>query len=55
MPSTNFTTGFLIWAVPGKEGSNQNMVSGVSNDPLPAFLKLKTSVVPHQVRNQSAM
>lgn len=25
MPSTNFTTGFLIWSVSGKEGANQDM------------------------------
>ena len=26
MPSTNQTTGFLIWSVPGKEENNQDMV-----------------------------
>lgn len=43
MPSTNHTTGFLIWSVPGKEEENQDMVSGVpaNNDPVPAFLKIK--------------
>ena len=43
MPGTTMTTGFLIWSVPGKEGQNQDMVSGVKNDPLPAYLKLKVS------------
>lgn len=43
MPSTNQTTSFLIWSVPGKEDANQDMVSGVpaNNDPVPAFLKVK--------------
>ena len=43
MPSTNNTTGFLIWSVPGKEKENQDMVSGVSanNDPVPAYLRIK--------------
>lgn len=43
LPSTNNTTGFLIWSVPGKEEENQDMVSGVpaNNDPVPAFLKVK--------------
>lgn len=43
MPSTNHTTSFLIWSVPGKEEENQDMVSGVpaNNDPVPAFLKIK--------------
>ncbi len=43
MPTTNHTTGFLIWSVPGKEEENQDMVSGVpaNNDPVPAFLKIK--------------
>lgn len=42
MPSTNNTTSFLIWSVPGKEDANQDMVSGVpaNNDPVPAFLKV---------------
>ena len=42
MPSTNHTTSFLIWSVPGKEDENQDMVSGVpaNNDPVPAFLKV---------------
>ncbi len=42
MPSTNQTTSFLIWSVPGKEDANQDMVSGVptDNDPVPAFLKV---------------
>jgi LPXTG-motif cell wall-anchored protein len=43
MPSTNMTTGFLTWSVPGKESSNQDMVCGVDNDPVPAYLKLKVS------------
>ncbi|MDR1464263.1 MAG: Cys-Gln thioester bond-forming surface protein [Oscillospiraceae bacterium] len=43
MPSTNMTTGFLTWSVPGKEGANQDMVTGVPNDPLRAYLKLKVS------------
>lgn len=43
MPSTNNTTSFLIWSVPGKEADNQDLVSGVpaNNDPVPAFLKAK--------------
>ena len=43
MPSTNNTTGFLIWSVPGKEKENQDMVSGVpaNNDPVPAYLRIK--------------
>lgn len=43
MPSTNHTTSFLIWSVPGKEEENQDMVSGVptDNDPVPAFLKVE--------------
>lgn len=43
MPTTNHTTSFLIWSVPGKEEENQDMVSGVpaNNDPVPAFLKIK--------------
>lgn len=43
MPSTNNTTGFLIWSVPGKEEENQDMVSGVpaNNDPVPAYLRIK--------------
>ena len=28
MPSTNHTTGMLIWSVPGKEDENQDMISG---------------------------
>ena len=42
IPSTNQTTGFLIWNVPGKEEANQDMVSGVpaNNDPVPAYLKV---------------
>lgn len=45
MPSTNSTTGFLIWSVPGKEAANQDMVSGVpaDNDPVPSYLKVKTA------------
>ena len=45
MPSTNHTTGFLIWSVPGKENENQDMVSGVpaDNDPVPAYLKIQTA------------
>lgn len=45
MPSTNSTTGFLIWSVPGKEAANQDMVSGVpaDNDPIPSYLKVKTA------------
>lgn len=43
MPSTNHTTGFLIWSVPGKEDENQDMVSGVpaNNDPVPAYLRVE--------------
>lgn len=43
IPSTNHTTGFLIWSVPGKEEANQDMVSGVpaNNDPVPAYLRVK--------------
>lgn len=43
IPSSNFTTGFLIWSPPGHEGSNQDMVTGVDADPVPAFLKVKVS------------
>ena len=45
MPSTNHTTGFLIWSVPGKENANQDMVSGIKgeNDPVPAYLKIQTA------------
>ena len=44
MPSTNHTTGFLIWSVPGKEDNNQDMVSSVpaNNDPVPSYLKVAT-------------
>ena len=43
--STNMSTGFLIWSVPGKENANQDMVSGVpaDNDPVPAYLKVRTA------------
>lgn len=43
MPSTNHTTGFLIWSVPGREEANQDMVSGVpaDNDPVPSYFKVK--------------
>lgn len=43
IPSTNHTTGFLIWSVPGKEDANQDMVSGVpaNNDPVPAYLRVE--------------
>lgn len=43
--STNMSTGFLIWSVPGKESANQDMVSGVpaDNDPVPAYLKVRTA------------
>ena len=37
------TTGFLIWSVPGKENANQDMVTGVKNDPVPAYFKLKVN------------
>ena len=43
MPSTNHTTGLLFWSVPGKEKNNQDMVTGVPDDPLHAYLKLKVS------------
>ncbi len=45
MPSTAHTTTFLIWSVPDRESKNQDMVSGVpaNDDPVPAFLKLKTA------------
>lgn len=45
MPSTNHTTGFLIWSVPGKENANQDMVSGVpaDNDPVPSYLKISAA------------
>lgn len=41
MPSTDSTTGFLIWSVPGKENTNQDMVSGVpaDSDPVPAYFR----------------
>lgn len=43
IPATNHTSGFLIWSVPGKEGENQDMVSGVpaNNDPVPAYLRVE--------------
>ena len=43
IPSTGFTTGFLIWSVPGKENQNQDMVSGVpiNTDPVPAYFRIK--------------
>jgi len=43
IPTTNHTSGFLIWSVPGKEGQNQDMVSGVpaNNDPVPAYLRVE--------------
>lgn len=43
--STNMSTGFLIWFVPGKESVNQDMVSGVpaDNDPVPSYLKVRTA------------
>lgn len=43
IPSTYHTSGFLIWSVPGKEGENQDMVSGVpaNNDPVPAYLRVE--------------
>lgn len=45
MPSTNLTTGFLIWSVAGREDDNQDMISGVpaDNDPVPSYLKVKTA------------
>lgn len=45
MPSTNHTTGFLIWSVPGKENENQDMISGTKgeNDPVPAYFKVQTA------------
>lgn len=45
MPSTNLTTAFLIWSVPGREEENQDMVSGVplDNDPVPAYFKVMTA------------
>ena len=45
MPSTNHTTAFLIWSVPGKEDENQDMVSGVpaDNDPVPSYFKVMTA------------
>lgn len=43
--STNMSTGFLIWSVPGKENANQDMVSGVptDNDPVPSYFKVRTA------------
>lgn len=45
VPSTDMSTGFLIWSVPGEENANQDMVSGVpaDNDPVPAYLKVRTA------------
>lgn len=45
MPSTNLTTGFLIWSVAGRENDNQDMIYGVpaDNDPVPSYLKVKTA------------
>ena len=45
MPSTNNTTGFLIWSVPGREEENQDMVSGVpaDADPVPSYLKVQAA------------
>lgn len=43
IPSTNNTTGFLIWSVPGREADNQDMVSGapINNDPVPAYFQVE--------------
>jgi len=43
LPTSNFTTGFLIWSVPGKEGANQDMVTGVDSDPRASYLQLRVS------------
>jgi uncharacterized surface anchored protein len=43
LPVTNMTTGFLIWSVPGRENENQDMVTGVDADPVPAYLNLRVS------------
>lgn len=45
MPSTNHTTGLLIWSVPGKEDENQDMISGTKgeSDPVPAYFKVQTA------------
>lgn len=43
IPGNSMTTGFLIWSVPGKEKANQDMVTGVKNDPVPAYFKLKVN------------
>jgi uncharacterized surface anchored protein len=40
LPKSTMTTGFLIWSVPGKEGDNQDMVTGVGADPVPAYVKI---------------
>jgi len=40
------TTGFLIWSVPGKEGGNQDMVTGVDIDPVPCYVKIMTEEQP---------
>ncbi len=43
-PKTSKSTTFLIWTVPGKEGANQDMVSGSEEelDPKPGYIKVKT-------------
>ncbi len=43
-PKTSKSTTFLIWTVPGKEGTNQDMVSGSEEelDPEPGYIKVKT-------------
>ena len=50
MPTTDLTTGFLIWTVADKEDTNQDLVSGVpaNNDPVPSYLKV--AAVPGSVK-----
>ena len=50
MPTTELTTGFLIWTVTDKEDNNQDLVSGVpaNNDPVPSYLKV--AAVPGSVK-----
>jgi len=46
LPQSQMTTGFLIWSVPGKEGDNQDMVTGVNHDPVHAFINVTALEAP---------
>ena len=51
IPQTAMTTGFLIWAVPGKEGANQDMVTGVNHDEVLAYVKVTAQEQPQPKGN----